>query len=400
MGTPIDAMRAPPTEGARRVMHADLDCFFAAVEELDDPSLRGRPVIVGGDPDRRGVVSTANYAARRFGVHSAMSAALARRLCPQATFLSPRFDRYKTLSRQVMAILDDYFVVREQVSVDEAYGELPPASRGGQPAEQIARAIKARVVAETGLVISIGAGRTKTIAKLASDLSKPDGCLVVKPSAELAFLHPLPVGRLSGVGPQTRARLERLGLATVGQLAAQPRAALQSLLGKQGDWLWRLANGEDDRPVVADHGPPKSISAEDTFVRDIADLDRAGEKTQRLAELVAQRVQEKRLVGRTVTLKVKWADFRLMTRQQSLPHPTHDAQAITAAALALLASEVAPLVTAGAAIRLLGVGVSGITSLDDPAPGLSWGMGAELTAGGYVQLRLFLEDELTLLISV
>src|SRR5579863_4769051 len=173
METPTGTSQTPTVADARRVMHADLDCFFAAVEELDDPSLRGRPVIVGGDPDRRGVVSTANYAARRFGVHSAMSAAMARRLCPQAVFLRPHFDRYKALSRQVMDILDDFFVVREQVSVDEAYGELAPAIHGCQPAEQIARAIKARVQDETGLVISIGAGRTKTIAKLASDLSKP-----------------------------------------------------------------------------------------------------------------------------------------------------------------------------------------------------------------------------------
>lgn len=375
----------------RRVMHADLDCFFAAVEELDDPSLRGRPVIVGGDPDRRGVVSTANYAARRFGVHSAMSAAMARRLCPQAVFLRPHFDRYKALSRQVMNILDDFFVVREQVSVDEAYGELSPATRGCQPAEQIARAIKARVKDETGLVISIGAGRTKTIAKLASDLSKPDGCLIVKPGAEVAFLHPLPVGRLSGVGPQTRARLEQLGLTTVGQIAAQPRAVLQSLLGKHGDWLWRLANGQDDRPVIADYGPPKSVSHEDTFERDIADMERAEENVRRMAERVAERLEKQRLVGRTVTLKVKWSDFRLMTRQQSLGAPTQDAAPIALAALALLADEVAPLLTMGGAIRLLGVGVSGISSLD-PAAWSLWGPNADLAVYGYIQLPLFHAD--------
>src|SRR5512146_1396450 len=170
-----------PESGFRRVMHADLDCFFAAVEELDDPSLRGRPVIVGGDPDRRGVVSTANYIARRYGVHSAQSAALARRLCPRAVFLRPRFARYRELSERVMAVLDDYVTVREQVSIDEAYGELPPGAPGCRPAVAIGTEIKARVREEIGLVISIGAGRNKTIAKLASDLSKPDGLLVVKP---------------------------------------------------------------------------------------------------------------------------------------------------------------------------------------------------------------------------
>ncbi len=281
-----------PESGFRRVIHADLDCFFAAVEELDNPSLRGRPVIVGGDPDRRGVVSTANYAARRYGVHSAQSAAVARRLCPRAVFLRPRFERYRELSERVMAILDDYMTVREQVSIDEAYGELPPGLPGCRPALSIGAEIKARILEETGLVISIGAGRNKTIAKLASDLSKPDGLLIVKPGEELAFLHPLPVGRLNGVGPHTRERLEALGLLTIGDLAAHPREELAALLGKQGDWLWRLAQAQDDRPVIADHGPPKSVSCEDTFDRDIADLDRAAEQVARLARITAERAAQ------------------------------------------------------------------------------------------------------------
>src|SRR5487761_2584231 len=216
---------APPS-GYRRVMHCDLDCFFAAVEELDDARLRGRPVIVGGDPDRRGVVSTANYVARRFGVHSAMSAAVARRLCPGAVFLRPRFERYRELSRAVMAILDDACETLEQVSIDEAYGELEPGVVGCVPAQRIAAEVKARVRTETGLVISVGVGRNKAIAKLASDLSKPDGLLVVKPDAELAFLHPLPVGRLPA-----------LGIATVGNLAGRRREELAAALGKTGAWL-------------------------------------------------------------------------------------------------------------------------------------------------------------------
>src|SRR5487761_2193763 len=295
---------APPS-GYRRVMHCDLDCFFAAVEELDDPRLRGRPVIVGGDPDRRGVVSTANYVARRFGVHSAMSAAVARRLCPGAVFLRPRFERYRELSRAVMAILDDACETLEQVSIDEAYGELEPGVVGCVPAQRIAAEVKARVRTETGLVISVGVGRNKAIAKLASDLSKPDGLLVVKPDAELAFLHPLPVGRLSGVGPHTSERLAALGIATVGDLAGRRREELAAALGKTGAWLWQLAQGQDDRPVIADHGPPKSVSCEDTFERDISDLDRATEEVRRLAAQVAERVQRKRLVGRSVTLKAR-----------------------------------------------------------------------------------------------
>lgn len=372
-----------PESGFRRVIHGDLDCFFAAVEELDDPSLRGRPVIVGGDPDRRGVVSTANYIARRYGVHSAQPGVVARRLCPQAVFLRPRFERYRELSRRVMAILDGYVTVREQVSIDEAYGELPPGAPGCQPALKIGGEIKARVLEETGLVISIGAGRTKTIAKLASDLSKPDGLLVVKPADELVFLHPLPVGRLNGVGPHTRERLEALGVRTVGDLAARPREELAALLGKQGDWLWRLARAQDDRPVVADYGPPKSVSCEDTFDRDIADLDRATDQVARLARMVGERVERQRLAGRGVTLKVRWSDFRIMTRQRPLARATASGDDIAAAALDLLTTEIGPLIAAGGAIRLLGVGLHHIVQVDaEPAPGRA-------IAPGFYQPPLF-----------
>ncbi|HEX2350214.1 MAG TPA: DNA polymerase IV [Ktedonobacterales bacterium] len=372
-----------PQQGFRRVMHCDLDCFFAAVEELDDPSLRGKPVIVGGDPDRRGVVSTANYVARRFGVHSAMSGAVARRLCPNGVFLRPRFDRYRELSHAVMAILDDYFEVREQVSIDEAYGELPPGVVGCTPALTIATRLKAQVRAETGLVISVGVGRNKSIAKLASDLSKPDGLLVVKPDAEAEFLHPLQVGRLNGVGPHTREKLAAMDITMVGDLAARSHAELFAALGKHGAWLWQLALGRDDRPVVADHGPPKSVSCEDTFERDIADLDRAAEHVRRLAAEVAARVERKRLVGRSVTLKVRWSDFRIMTRQQPLAQRAADAEPIIAAAVDLLTREIGPLLAQGGALRLLGVGLHQIESLDAP----TWA--PRDTVSGYVQLPLF-----------
>ncbi|HEX6122862.1 MAG TPA: DNA polymerase IV [Ktedonobacterales bacterium] len=364
----------------RRVLHADLDCFFAAVEELDAPHLRGKPVVVGGDPDRRGVVSTANYLARRYGIHSAMAAAQARRLCPHAVFLRPRFERYKDLSRQVMTILAESFTVLEQVSIDEAYGELPPAVPGGVPAERIGRALKARVRAQTGLIISIGIARSKSIAKLASDHAKPDGLLVVRPESERAFLAPLPVGALNGVGPHTRAKLERLGITTIGQLAALPPHDLASAFGKHGRWLWQLANGQDDRPVLADHSPPKSLSKEITFPRDIADLDRAATHLRELAERVAARAAAQGAAGRTITLKVKWADFQVMTRQQPLPAPTRAAEVIAEAALSLLAREVAPLLSAAHPIRLLGVGLSGMLT-DTPAP--------TSARGAIVQLPLF-----------
>lgn len=371
---------AIPREGFRRVMHCDLDCFFAAVEELDDPTLHGKPVIVGGDPDRRGVVSTANYVARRFGIHSAMAAAHARRLCPQAIFLRPRFERYRVLSHLVMAICDEYFVAREQVSIDEAYGELPRGVPGCQPAARIAREIKRRVREEAGLVVSIGVGQSKSIAKLASDLSKPDGCLIVKPGAEAAFLRSLPVGRLHGVGPRMRARLEQLGISRVGQLAAMPARELEAGFGTQGHWLWQLANGYDERPVIAEAGPPKSVSCEDTYERDIATAERAAAAVRELADRVAARVSAKQLAGRTVTLKVKWADFRVMTRQRALPQPTAAPGAIRDTALALLVHDITPRLSPACAIRLLGVGLSGFASDEAPARVPAWGL---------VQLPLF-----------
>jgi DNA polymerase-4 len=355
-----------PAGGFRRVLHADLDCFFAAVEELDNPSLRGKPVIVGGDPDRRGVVSTANYAARRYGIASAMAAAHARRLCPQATFLRPRFDRYRELSRRVMAILEDSVLALEQVSVDEAFGELPPGLPGCERAEAIAWRIRRRVLGETGLVISIGVGRNKSIAKLASDASKPDGCLVIRPGAEDAFLRPLPVGRLNGVGPHTRERLERLGLRTVGDLAARDLREMEALFGKHGNWLWRLAHGEDDRPVETEHEPPKSISHENTYERDIADAERAVEHIRELAQAVARRAESKGMVGRTVTLKVKWSNFQIVTRQQPLATPTAQVNPLADAAEALLRQEIAPLLDGDGAraIRLLGLALSGLSPVD------------------------------------
>ena len=370
-------MSKPPASAVRRVMHGDLDCFYAAVEALDDPTLAGRPVIVGGDPDRRGVVSTANYLARRYGVHSAMSAAQARRLCPHGVFLPPRFPRYRELSRAVMSILDDYFTVRERISIDEAYGELPNAQETWRPAEAIAREIKRRVRLETGLVISVGVGVSKSVTKLASDLSKPDGCLVVTPSRTLDFLRPLPVGLLHGVGPRTRSVLERAGVTTAGQLASMTPIEVGRILGQHGLWLWRLANGEDDRPVEADHGPPKSISRECTYERDIADLVRLETELRGLSEDVARRAGERALPARTVTLKVRWSDFRTATRQTQLAAPTHDPLAVTDEALRILRREIAPAVESGHAVRLIGVGLSGFPA---PAPSVT---------RGWTQLPLF-----------
>lgn len=364
--------------GIRRIMHCDMDCFFAAAEELDDPSLAGRPVIVGGAPDGRGVVSTANYVARRFGVRSAMSAAQARRLCPHGVFLKPRFSRYRELSGAVMNIFGDFFTVVERVSIDEAYGELPV--RGfWRPAEVVAREIKQRVRDEVGLTVSIGAGQSKSVAKLASDLSKPDGCLVIKPSRTLDFLWPLPVGLLHGVGPRTRIALERAGFLVVGQLAKAQPETLQRLLGQHGLWLWRLANGQDDRPVLADHGPPKSISRERTYDHDIAELSQVECEVERLATHVARSAAEQSLPARTVTLKLRWSDFHISTRQTQLARSTFDQATIVADALTLLRREFSEVIHLDRAVRLVGVGLSGFPTTSATA------------TGGWVQLPLFEE---------
>ena len=368
----------PPAQGYRRVMHCDLDCFFAAVEELDNPALAGKPVIVGGDPEGRGVVATANYVARRSGVHSAMAASIARRLCPRAVFLRPRFTRYRELSQRVMALVREYAVVCEQVSVDEAYVELPLGVPGCRRAEAIGRELKARVRAETGLVISVGVGRNKLIAKLASDASKPDGCLVVRPGAEAAFLRPLAVGCLPGVGPHTQQRLARDGITTVADLIARGPIELARLYARSGGWLWRIANGLDDRPVEGEHGLPKSISRERTYARDIADAERAEAEIRRLAERLARDAADEGMLARTVTLKVKWYDFTLTTRQGPLPALTRAPGTIAETALALFGAHIAPQLAPERAMRLLGIGLSALQPEDGP-----------LTRGGYVQLRLF-----------
>jgi len=365
-------------QGYRRVLHCDLDCFFAAVEELDNSALAGKPVIVGGDPDGRGVVSTANYVARRYGVHSAMAAATARRLCPHAIFLRPRFARYRELSLRVMALVREYAMACEQVSVDEAYVELPPGVPGCRPAREIAGELKARVRAETWLVISVGVGRNKLIAKLASDLSKPDGCLVVRPAAEASFLQPLPVGRLPGVGPHTQQRLARDGITTVADLVARGPSELHGRYARSGMWLWRMANGLDDRPVEGEHGPSKSISRERTYARDIADTERAEAEIRHLAERVACAAENEGILASTVTLKIKWYDFTLMTRQGPLPTLTRSPDVIAQSALSLFQTHIAPQLAPDRALRLLGVGLSALQP-----------EGGRLVRGGYVQLQLF-----------
>ncbi|WP_091770833.1 DNA polymerase IV [Blastococcus aurantiacus] len=341
------------------VLHLDLDAFFAAVEQRDKPSLRGRPVVVGG-VGGRGVVATASYEARAYGARSAMSTAEARRRCPSGTaFLGGRFAAYRRTSDVVMGLLRELSPLVEPVSIDEAYVDL---AAGGhdlsvEGVTELGLSLKARIAAATGGVTgSVGIGSSKLMAKIGSELQKPDGLVVVPPGAELDLLHPLPVTTLGGVGPATAERLHQVGVKTVGDLAAKSLADLVALAGRaHGAGLYALARAEDDRAVVPDR-EAKSVSHEETFERDLTDLAVLGREIDSMATRVGKRLRDSAFSGRTVTLKLRRYDFTTLTRSQTLPQPTDDARQIAAIARRLLAD-------AGAegGLRLLGVGVSGLS---------------------------------------
>jgi DNA polymerase IV len=361
-----------PAVTAPSILHVDLDAFYASVEQLADPSLRGRPVIVGG-LGPRGVVAAASYEARRFGVHSAMPTGRARRACPQGVFLAPRFEAYGEASRAVMAILRSFTPLVEPLALDEAFLDVSGARRLHGTGPEIAAAIRRRVGSETGLTASVGVATTKHLAKLASEEAKPDGLLVVEPGTELAFLHPLDVARLWGVGPATRARLVRLGVGTVGDLAALSEDALARALGAaQGRHLHALARNRDERSVVPARAP-KSVGHEETFARDVTDRAHLEREVLRLAEKVGERLRAGGRIGRTVQLKLRYHDFRTITRARTLADATDVGAEIAAVAGALLASE-----ELGRGVRLLGLSVQRLEParavqdhlpLDDAGPG-------------------------------
>jgi DNA polymerase IV len=339
------------------VLHLDLDAFYAAVEQRDKPSLRGRPVIVGG-LGPRGVVSTASYEARRYGVRSAMSMSEARRRCPHAAFLAGRFGAYHAASDVVMAALRDLSPLVEPLSLDEAFVDLaagPPTDLSSARVRSIGTALRSNIRERTGLTASVGAATSKLLAKIASEQAKPDGLAVVEPGSELDVLRPLPVRSLWGVGPATAARLTRLGVSTVGDLARITEIELVGLLGDaHGRSLYRLARADDTRPVSAER-ESKSISVEDTFDRDITDPALLSALVERLSARVAARLSATGLSGRTVTLKVRLYDFTTLSRSATFPAPTDDPTVVSRVAGRLLAD-----VDTAAGIRLLGVGVSGL----------------------------------------
>jgi DNA polymerase-4 len=348
---------------SKTILHVDMDAFYASVEQRDDPSLRGRPVIVGGT-SRRGVVLAASYEVRPFGVHSAMPMAEALRRAPQAIVVPPHRDRYAAASEEAFGIFHRYTPLVEPLSLDEAFLDVTGSRSLFGDGEAIAGAIKRDVRAELALTASAGVAPCKFAAKVASDLRKPDGLVVVAEGEVAAFLAPLPIERMWGVGPKTAPKMRALGYQTIGDLARADEAALERLLGSWGSEVARLARGEDPRAVIPD-AQAKSIGAEETYEEDLVGADAIASTLLDHAGRVARRLVRAELSASTVTVKVKYADFTLRTRRTTLPERVQDTDAIHRAAVELLAR--VPL--EGRRVRLTGVSVSGIAE-GPPAPTL------------------------------
>ena len=344
------------------IIHADLDAFYATVEQLDNPELRGKPVLVGGRPESRGVVATASYEARPFGVHSAMPMRTAVRLCPQGIIVRPRFNRYREMSQQVMDIFRDFSDLVEPLSLDEAYLDISEAvneAEGRWPLG-VALELKRRVKEDTGLTVSVGVSVSKYVSKIASDLQKPDGLVVVPQGEEAGFLAPLPVGKLWGIGPKTAERLNSEGVDTIGNLAAQPAEWFVKIFGQRAESVRLRTVGLDNEPVHTER-VTKSVSSETTFADDLGDQDELHRVLHDLAGGVADSLERKGLRGRTVTVKMRLADFTTFSRQSTLPSPSNEAEPIRELARRLLSAELTP----GRTFRLLGVGVSNFPDAEE-----------------------------------
>jgi DNA polymerase-4 len=340
----------------RAILHVDMDAFYAAVEQLDNPELAGQPVVVGG-AGGRGVVAAASYEVRRFGVHSAMPMREALRRCPQVVVVPPRFKRYREISGQVFEIFREFTDLVEGLSLDEAFLDVTGSIGLFGSAESMAREIKARIRARTGLTASVGVSHNKLLAKLASEMHKPDGLTVIRPDEVEATLDPLPVGRLFGIGAKTAARLEQQGIVTLGQLRRTPEPVLWPLFRREARKFHDRACGIDDRPVVSD-APEKQISAEETFDTDIRDHKELQERLAQLADRATARLRARQLKAGMVSIKVRRRDFETFTRQKSFNPPTQETRLVAQVAADLL--EHWFLEQPRAAVRLLGVGVSGL----------------------------------------
>jgi DNA polymerase-4 len=357
---PISREAASTMHEPRFILHIDLDAFYASIEQRDRPDLQGKPIIVGGLPDRRGVVSTASYEARRFGVHSAMPSRTAQRLCPEAIFLPPRFEVYRAVSQQVMSIFKEHTELVEPLSLDEAYLDVSTAVHDLEEAVQLAREIKQQIRSATELTASAGVSFCKFLAKLASDAHKPDGLTVISPEQAPAFLDTLSIDKFFGVGKVTAGKLRKLGIENGADLKRLDEERLRALLGKYGSQLSRFVRSEDDRPVVPTR-ERKSVGKEVTFERDLVDRERMEVVLEDLAKQVEHRLVELDLRGRTLTLKVRWSDFQLITRSVSRSKGFQDTQAMMPVLRILLTQ----LDGGNRPVRLLGVSVSNLLSKDE-----------------------------------
>jgi len=343
---------------ARCIVHADLDAFYASVEQRDDPALRGRPVVVGGSPEHRGVVAAASYEARRYGIRSAMAMSRALRLCPVLVRRPARFPVYADVSAKVLDCYRLLTPLIEPVALDEAYLDVTEHLTEASEPRALGQSIKQRVREAVGLTVSVGIASSKSLAKIASDLEKPDGLVIVPRGNERTFLAPLPAGRLWGVGPRGEERLRRLGVSTIGELARVDVRVLTNIFGRWGALLHDLANGVDERPVQPAR-VAKSVAREVTFETDVDARAALEETLTTLAVAVAERLQHRGLKGRTVALKLRLADFTTLSRQRTFGYPVDDAATISTAASELLQRELTP----GRRFRLLGVSVTGMEPL-------------------------------------
>ncbi len=354
---------------ARKIIHLDMDAFYASVEQRDDPSLRGKPVAVGGARER-GVVMAASYEARQFGVRSAMPSATARRLCPELLFVKPRFDVYKAVSQQIRAIFLDYTPLVEPLSLDEAYLDVTTNSKNIPLASDIARQIRARILEEIGLTASAGISYNKFLAKLASDHRKPNGQFVIPPERGAAFVEGLPVGRFHGIGPATETKMKRLGIHTGADLRAQSLEFLRQYFGKSGPWYYAIARGQDDRRVVPDR-PRKSVGSETTFFQDLGTPAEIEEGVRSVLDDVWSYCERTGMSGRTVTVKIKYADFQIVTRSRTLPALVASRVELERTSVELVRS-ILPLEKR---VRLLGVSLHNLdrSAESTPAPQLTLG---------------------------
>jgi DNA polymerase-4 len=344
----------------RRIVHLDMDAFYASVEQRDDPQLRDKPVAVGGKPESRGVVAAASYEARAFGVRSAMPMARAVRLCPELLIVPPDFERYRRVSAQVMEILRACTPLVEPLSLDEAYLDVTENAWREEFGSRVAKRLKQQIHEQTGLTASAGVAPNKFLAKIASGYRKPDGLTVISPDRVESFLHELPVEALWGVGPVTARKLRAIGIEKLVQIRSVDMELLRQTVGSLADWLRQLSHGDDPRPVEP-HRESKSSSTENTYAEDLSDLQTIREELDRMARENADWLARNRFSARTVTIKVRYSDFKTVTRSHTLSMPTDDADVIASWAVELMARTEA----GRRPVRLLGVRVQGL--VEQPA---------------------------------